>query len=125
MSKVRNTTKQIHENPIIGLPMLMNNKYIEQQEANGQAELVQSDVLPTEIGAEDKAVLEKAGVIFGEVVKGDDIFTNVTLPFGWKKKRTDHSMWSELLDGKGRVRASIFIKPHFMIDALLFVQIGG
>ncbi len=35
------------------------------------------------------------------------------LPAGWKKISTDHAMWSNLVDDKGRKRASIFYKAAF------------
>ena len=35
------------------------------------------------------------------------------MPNGWKKQATDHSMWSELIDDKGKVRATIFYKAAF------------
>ena len=51
------------------------------------------------------------GIVFGKEV--DDLFVEVTLPAGWKKEATDHSMWSKLVDDKGRERASIFYKAAF------------
>jgi hypothetical protein len=45
--------------------------------------------------------------------KGDDIFLNVKLPAGWKIVPTDHAMWTDLIDGKGRKRASMFFKGAF------------
>ena len=78
---------------------------IENQEKRGQARLVNSTVLPIRCPRED---LERAGVVFGE--KADDLFINVTLPDGWKKQPTDHSMWSDLVDDQGRKRGSIFYK---------------
>lgn len=83
---------------------------IERQEARGQRDLVASDVLPTEIDPRSKAALEAAGVVFGEAVEGDPLFSYVTLPAGWKKSGTDHAMWSDLLDDQGRKRAGIFYK---------------
>src|SRR5262249_62223077 len=56
---------------------------------------------------------ELAGVVFGKVVPGDSLFVFVTLPNGWKKVPTDHSMWSNLVDDKGRKRAAIFYKAAF------------
>jgi hypothetical protein len=88
---------------------------IERQEAQGQRELVASDTLPTDMGHSDGArqILEAAGVKFLGPVEGDSLFQYVALPDGWSKKPTDHSMWSHLVDAKGRVRASIFYKAAF------------
>jgi hypothetical protein len=81
---------------------------IEAQEAAGQSEFCATDVLPKECPRKE---LESFGVKFG--ADHDDLFVNVTLPAGWKKKATDHSMYSDLLDDQGRKRASIFYKAAF------------
>lgn len=90
---------------------------IEAQEAQGQRDLVSSERLPKDIngyrfkGMDAKEVYALAGIeVVGEY---DDIFLNVKLPTGWKLEPTDHSMWSKLLDEKGRERAAIFFKAAF------------
>jgi len=83
---------------------------IEIQEAQGQQQLVNSSKLPAKKYARE--TLEKFGVVFGEEDE-DQLFVNVTLPDGWKLKATDHSMWSDLLDEQGRMRAAIFYKAAF------------
>lgn len=84
-----------------------------QQESRGQKELVNSTQLPTECRAEDRAKLEAAGVVFGEPNENDPLFCDVTLPAGWKKVETDHSMWTDLVDGDGVKRGAIFYKAAF------------
>ena len=86
---------------------------IMEQEAQGQRELVNSTQLPAKVNSGDRKALEKAGVVFGEKSPDDDLFVEATLPEGWQKRRTDHSMWSELVDEKGVVRATIFYKAAF------------
>jgi hypothetical protein len=110
MKSPRNTAAEAAGNPLFGLVAAMN---IEGQEAQGQREFVASEVLPTEIPPDDKAALEAAGVVFLGPVEGDPLFQFVTLPPGWRKERTDHSMWSDLKDNKGRKRAGIFYKAAF------------
>lgn len=110
VNKVRNTEKA---DPMEHLALAMFGGGIEEQEAIGQSQLEHSDVLPTQCSEDDRKALEAAGVVFGEKVEGDDIFTHVTLPAGWKKQRTDHSMWTDLLDGEGTKRAAIFYKAAF------------
>lgn len=85
---------------------------IEAQEAAGQQDFVVSETLPKEMlhGCTQEK-LESVGILFGDDV--DDIFVNVVLPNGWQKRPTDHSMWSDLLDANGYVRASIFYKAAF------------
>lgn len=94
-----------------------NPRAIEVQEAAGQKQLVESDVLPTKMGWNNdgttKAALESYGIKFLGVVDGDPLFQNVVLPPGWKKVATDHSMHSSLVDDKGRERAGIFYKAAF------------
>jgi len=41
------------------------------------------------------------------------LFIQAKLPDGWKKVATDHSMWTDLVDNKDRVRAHIFYKAAF------------
>jgi hypothetical protein len=84
---------------------------IERQEAQGQADFVANNTLPIKCNYCKRSELEGMGIVFGEPV--DSLFIAVQLPPGWKKQRTDHSMWSELLDDKGRKRASIFYKAAF------------
>lgn len=102
---------------------------IEQQEAEGQKELIISEKIPWDIRGlipninqydiKDKDikklinVLEPIGFKFKSSEKVDDLFLECKLPDGWKKESTEHSMWSNLLDTKGRERASIFYKAAF------------
>lgn len=84
---------------------------IEAQEAAGQATFCASQILPKDLHHVTREQLEAIGFKFG--ADHDDIFVNATLPAGWTKKATDHSMWSHLLDAKGRKRARIFYKAAF------------
>ena len=85
---------------------------IERQEAQGQQDFVTSETLPKNmIHGCTKEKLESMGIVFGE--EADDIFIYCQLPEGWKKVPTDHSMWSKLVDEKGRKRAAIFYKAAF------------
>lgn len=84
---------------------------IEAQEADGQQAMVSSQQLPKDSLLEHREQLEKIGFVFGREI--DDVFMEVTLPAGWTKKPTDHSMWSDLLDAQGRKRAGIFYKAAF------------
>ncbi len=84
---------------------------IEAQEKNGQIEQSFLETLPIKGTASCRLVWEKLGFVFG--TQADDIFVNVTFPKGWRKKVTDHAMWSELVDDKGRKRGGIFYKAAF------------
>lgn len=86
---------------------------IEAQEKRGQKELIVSESLPIEMDAECRQALESAGVVFGEPYEDDPLFCIAQLPEGWSKRATDHDMWSELIDGTGKVRAGIFYKAAF------------
>jgi hypothetical protein len=92
---------------------------IEAQEARGQREAVNSDQLPTKgLLGKDRPVWEKMGIKIiekepGTTSSGDSLFTLVELPKGWKKEATAHSMWNNLVDEKGRVRAKFFYKAAF------------
>lgn len=84
---------------------------IEAQEAQGQRDLVASEVLPRKCNGCTRSQLEHMGIVFG--VDIDALFVHVTLPHGWHKEATEHHMWSTLVDQHGRVRANIFYKAAF------------
>jgi hypothetical protein len=94
-----------------------NPNAIEAQEKRGQEQFVTSSQLPKKINnPRNTNPLEfypKLGIKVFTVSKGDDLFFGVELPKGWKKIGTDHDMWSELHDDKGRKRAGIFYKAAF------------
>lgn len=122
-----NTTAEVQSNPLGMILDMLSEKSpgdaIYAQEAAGQRSFTTSDTLPTRMGEDDRRVLEQAGVIFDDQVRGDEMFTYVTLPAGWKKVLTSHSMWSDLADDKGRKRASMFYKAAFYDrDAFLRVN---
>lgn len=117
-----NTVREIKEQPAAILAeamMLGSDGMILRQEAQGQRSFVGSDTLPTRIHSVEclagavKEYLQAAGIKFLGPVADDDLFQYVELPQGWKKVPTDHSMWSHLLDDKGRERAAIFYKAAF------------
>jgi len=114
-NKVTNTEKQAIEDPMLTMLSMLggSSQAIERSEAKGQEELVESEVLPTNLNGGNKKDYEKIGIVFGDVVEGDRMFQEVTLPDGWKKIRTNHSMWSKLVDDQGRERANIFYKASF------------
>lgn len=108
--------------PIGGILAFMNattlgssENAIEKQEAQGQKELINSDVLPTKLhgGEEAKQKLISLGFLFEEIVSNDPLFQYVTLPSGWKKVATDDAMWSEVHDSEGKPRISMFYKASF------------
>lgn len=108
MSKITNTSvKESNLSWLFG----GSPRSILTQESRGQEELVNSEQLPTEIDGKEK--LEALGVVFGEPLEDDPLFCNAQLPYGWKKRPTDHSMWSELVDASGNVVAGIFYKAAF------------
>lgn len=109
--KITNTEQEVIDDPMKTFASLLGGPgAIERSETRGQQELVESEVLPTNYNGDKKKDFEKIGIVFGEVVEGDSIFQEVTLPDGWKKVPTGHSMWNKLIDDRGRERASIFYK---------------
>ncbi len=101
---------------------------IEASEAAGQVELVNSATLPAKMGIDREAVTKGTDIQFGDMV--DDLFIRVVLPAGWSKRATDHSMHSELVDDRGRVRAEIFYKAAYYdrradLRFKRFFEVGG
>jgi hypothetical protein len=91
--------------------------YIERMEARGQQELVASTKLPIAnaggYGEPDDAPYLALGFEFGEVDPDDPIFREATLPNGWEKRGTEHSMHSTIVDERGEERVGIFFKAAF------------
>jgi hypothetical protein len=103
----------IEENPMLVLleAMIGVKDPIERQEERGQQDFVNSAVLPHKFNFCTMEQFTEMGIVFGGKV--DDLFSNATLPDGWRKEATNHSMWSKLIDDQGRERASIFYKAAF------------
>lgn len=99
-----------------------NPKAIEAQEERGQRELANSNVLPQSIALEDKKLLESMGIVFGQKLPDDPLFCEAELPTGWKIIPTEHSMWSDLVNNKGKKIASIFYKAAFY-DRCAFLRV--
>lgn len=95
------------------------NSAIERQEKQGQEALVAaSDRLPKTFQMFGKFRgwgWDQIGPIWGVNILGeaDDIFLRVELAPGWSIQPTDHSMWTRLVDDRGRERAAIFYKAAF------------
>lgn len=100
---IRNTAKN---------PTFFDAMFVEVGESVGQGELVRSELLPSDMQGRREA-FEKMGFKFGEPVDGDPMFLKAALPEGWKKQRTDHAMWSKIVDENGRDRAKVFYKAAF------------
>lgn len=83
---------------------------IEQQEKDGQRQLVNSDRLPVRFNSGKQEDFEALGFTFGDPDPNDPLFRPATLPEGWKREGSDHAMWSHLLDQHGRKRVAIFFK---------------
>lgn len=117
-SNIRNTTKAMREDPaepLLALAVSMGpggpGRFIEEQEAAGQAQVVNSDRLPVD-GSENPGFLA-VGFTFGEIDKHDKLFRPATLPHGWTRRGSDHAMWSHIIDEHGRERVAIFYKAAF------------
>ncbi len=82
----------------------------ENDELRGQKYLIENPVLPYKIAPTVKIALEAAGVKFGKTLADNKLLQEAVLPKGWKKVATEKPMWTELVDNKGKVRASIFYK---------------
>ena len=126
MKKPRNTNEETQFQPVrllLGAMVMGSSRAIEHQEAQGQRELVNSESLPVRMNG-GKPILESLGFKFGKH-DGKDLFIECEMPTGWKKVGTDHSMWSNLLDDKGRVRANIFYKAAFIQTGIIQQPTGS
>jgi hypothetical protein len=89
---------------------------IEASERRGQAALCSSREVPVK-GSE---ILVALGFALGET-GSDRLFISATWPAGWAQRATDHAMWSNIVDAKGRKRAGVFYKAAFY-DRRAFVS---
>ncbi|MDG9703764.1 hypothetical protein [Streptomyces sp. DH37] len=89
-----------------------SGRAIEEQERRGQAELLHSDRMPTNLKP-TKEAFEEVGFTFGEPDVGDPLFAPATLPDGWTRQGSDHDMWTYIVDELGRRRVSVFYKAAF------------
>lgn len=112
-----NTTKRMQD-PVDQWGFLLDSSVhgtsdtIERQEKTGQSQLVHSDRLPSKLFG-PREEFEALGFQFGDPDKDDPLFMPATLPEGWEKRATDHSMGSVIVDTLGRERVSIFYKAAF------------
>ncbi|MEU4173271.1 hypothetical protein AB0F46_41335 [Streptomyces sp. NPDC026665] len=86
---------------------------IEEQERAGQAQLLASEQLPTDLNSDNQADFEALGFVFGDVTPGDPLFRSATLPNDWKRERSDHAMWSYIVDEHGRRRVRVFYQAAY------------
>lgn len=122
MADITNTTEEL-KNPDRALAFLGEQmvhtaaggragQVIEDMEAQGQWELLHSDVLPVDMNNTQEE-FEALGFVFGEIVDGDPIFRHATLPKGWKREPGGNSYWSIIVDETGEERVGIFYKAAF------------
>jgi len=88
-------------------------KYITDMEADGQRQVVASQDLPTKLNGGTEEEYVALGFTFGDPYPRDRMFRPATLPEGWKREGSDHSMWSYIVDRHGRRRVAIFYKAAF------------
>lgn len=120
---IENTSRRDSSVHLLGAVSDGLDKYVTDMEAAGQRQLVDSTNLPKK-GPWNE--LEALGFIRGDDVPGDDLFVVATLPHGWSKEGTAHSMWSKVVDDRGIERVSIFYKAAFYDrDALFHVVMVG
>lgn len=109
---IENTSQRY---PVIHLLGAMSDgrpNYITDMEARGQEQLLHSDRLPAEMN-EPEADYVALGFTFGPPDRDDPLFRPATLPAGWKRRGSDHAMWSYIDDEQGRERVAIFYKAAF------------
>lgn len=110
--------RAVQDDPLLALAMGLPGM-IDHQGRVGQRELVESEQLPCRgLLGQDWARWEAFGVRIldadaGTTSASDPLFCRVQLPPGWARRATGHPMWSDLIDGLGRVRGRVFYKAAF------------
>lgn len=110
---MKGTSKDLLSNAS-GMPIYGSTPYIEHQERQGQSEIVgqTGNAIQLPVQGSGNPLLNK-WIRFGDVVSVDPIFRTAILPEGWRLERTDHHLWSNVIDDKGRKRAEVFYKAAF------------
>jgi hypothetical protein len=75
-----------------------------------------TNVLSRKMTPQEREALEAEGFKFLGPVEGDDLFQYVVFPEGWTKRRTEHHMYTDLVDPQSRTRGSIGYKVAFYDD---------
>ncbi|WP_280371107.1 hypothetical protein [Nocardia wallacei] len=121
---IENTSQRDAALHLLGAMSDGTDTYITDMEAAGQRQLVASTELPA---SGPWGELEALGFAKGEPVRDDALFVQATLPEGWRKERTDHSMWSQIVDERGVARVKVFYKAAFYDRRANFhvVNVGG
>lgn len=76
----------------------------------GQNDIKMSEQIPK---GDNKELASIGIIVTGPASQNDNILVNATLPKGWTKKSTNHYMYTDILDEKGRKRASCMYKAAF------------
>jgi hypothetical protein len=107
---IEDTSRRDPKEHVMGSLVEGRDGYITGMESAGQSQLVQSEQLPVDGFDDDILAL---GIVRGDNHLCDDLFVNATLPEGWSRRRSDHAMWSYLVDERGVRRVAIFYKAAF------------
>ena len=110
MTVPENTTNRDSLLHLAGLVLEGQSNYIENMEAEGQRQLVDSDRIPVEGPAD---ALIELGFTLGDVDPADPLFRSCTLPEGWTRAATEHAMNSTINDERGVERIEVFYKAAF------------
>ncbi|HEV2927831.1 MAG TPA: hypothetical protein VGW74_03995, partial [Propionibacteriaceae bacterium] len=96
---IENTSKRDPLLHYVGMSGDGPTGYIEGMEAAGQRQLVNSDRLPAKVQDQDgdKPYLA-LGFTLDKPDPSDPMFRTATLPEGWRREGSDHSMWSYIVD---------------------------
>lgn len=116
----RNTTADAKQHPEVMLVDMAFGGGVEAQEKRGQQELLQATTLPTDVSNKEKFL--ELGFKFGQPLEEDRLFCEATLPEGWTREGTEHSMWTTINDERGIPRVAIFYKAAFY-DRAAFMRL--
>lgn len=103
-------------NKILTLMDMLDGKkdVVERSEKREQENTVRNERLPIKANGHSISAEEQYAKMGIEVIGAyDDLFFSVKLPKGWKIEATDHSMWNNLIDLNGKIRATFFFKGAF------------
>jgi len=115
VAEIEDTSCTMAEDPHAYARILSGDggRFVREMEAEGQRQLVASTLIPAELIGGTEEDLRALGIEPGEPDPADPLFRTATLPQGWSRQTSDHTMWSYIVDQHGRRRAAVFYKAAF------------
>lgn len=93
--------------------MSIASMLIEAEERRGHYEMLESIQLPARVLWSTEDDFKALGFKLEPPTSSGDLFRDATLPEGWRREGSSHSMWTYIVDPEGYRRVAVFYKSAF------------